>query len=158
MYEICSYTYKIGKFFLKQEDIRGKIIDMVERGFLINDDSKLLYEELTEHKFGEPAKEDEAKEEAHEDYPPEPYNKTGEASCNDTAVSKPERKVIRTTFARQKVFPNELYLWQRKIRRFKELWRGRYASYSPDGERVANRTGIGKSDTRTMARIRGDTE
>lgn len=120
--------------------------------------ANVIFAKLTGHKFGEPAKVEPVHEEEHEDYPPEPYNKTGEASCNEEAEITPERKAIRTTFSRQKVFPNELYSTRRKMRRFKELWRGRYASYSPDGERVANRTGIGKSDTRTMVRIRGDTE
>ena len=156
LHKFCSYTYKVGKFFMEQEDIRGKIIDMVESGFLINDGAKLLYEELTGYGLGKPAKVNEAKEETHEDYPPEPYNKTGESSCNE-AGSMTDRKDVRTTFSRQKAFPNKLYSARRKIRRFKPFSCFIYTNYHPIGESVANQTGSGKSGGYSVVAIRGST-
>ena len=158
LHKFCSYTYKVGKSFMEQEDIPGKIIDLVERGFLINDGAKLLYEELTGHKFGEPAKVEPVHEEEHEDYPPEPYNKTGKASCNEAAGNPPESKAIRTTFSRQKVFPNKLYSARRKIRRFKPFSCLRYANYHSCGESAANQTGSGKSGGYSVIAIRGSTK
>ena len=92
-----------------------------------------------------------------EDYPPEPYNKTGEASCNDEAGSTTESKAIRTTFARQKVFSNELYSARRKMRRYKPRYFVRYTNYHSRGESVANRTGSGKSGGYSVVTIRGST-
>ena len=113
-YTLGGYTHGAASFLKEQQDIKAKIVSMIEEGGICTESAKLLYEELTGHKFGEPAKVNEAKEEAQEDYPPEPYNKTGEASCNDEAVNVSERKAIRTTFSRQKVFPNKLYSARRK--------------------------------------------
>ena len=155
LYKVCAYTYKISKFFMKQEDIPGKIIDLVGRGILTRDDAKLLYGKLTEHNMGEPAKADSAQEETHEDYPPEPYNRTGEASCNDEAGSTLKKKAIRTTFIRQKAFPNELYYARRKIRRFKRLSFAGYTNYHSRGESSANRTQTAKTSYCLAAMARG---
>lgn len=155
LYILGGYTRGTATFLKHQTDIKAKIVSMIEAGGICTESAKVLYEKLTGHKFGEPAKEDEAKKEAHEDYPPEPYNKTGEASCNDEAGSTTERKAIRTTFSWQKVFPNELYSTRRKMRRFKRLSCLRYTNCHSRGESVANQTEMGKSGGYSVVAIRG---
>ena len=70
---------------------------------------------------------------------------------------KPERKATRTAFARQKVFPNELYLRRRKIRRFKRLSFAGYTNYHPRVESAANQAEIGSKRAPGTLRIRGST-
>ena len=118
-YTLGGYTHGVASFLKEQTDIKAKIVSMIEEGGISTESAKLLYEKLTGHKFGEPAKVEPVHEEAHEDYPPEPYNKTGEASCNEAAGNPPESKAIRTTFSRQKVFPTESFQLRHKISRFK---------------------------------------
>ena len=125
-YTLGGYTRGVASFLKEQPDIKAKIVSMIEEGGISTESAKILYEKLTGHKFGEPAKVEPVHEEASEDYPPEPYNKTGEASCNEEAKITPERKAIRTTFSRQKVFSNELYSTRRKMRRFKPRYFVRY--------------------------------
>lgn len=157
LYILGGYTRGVASFLKEQPDIKAKIVSMIEAGGISTESAKLLYEKLTGHKFGEPAKVEPTQEEAHEDYPPEPYNKTGEASCNEAAGNPPESKSIRTTFSRQKVFPNKLYSARRKIRRFKPRYFVRYINYHSIGESAANRTGSGKSGGYSAVTIRGST-
>lgn len=145
LYILGGYTRGTATFIKHQIDIKAKIVSMIEAGGICTESAKILYEKITAHTLGKPAKVEPAPEETHEDYPPEPYNRTGEASCNDEAVNVSERKAIRTTFARQKVFPNELHFARRKIRRFKRISFARYTNYHSRGESAANQTGSGKS-------------
>ena len=156
-YTLGGYTRGVASFLKEQTDIKAKIISMIEEGGICTESAKLLYEELTGHKFGEPAKVEPVHEEEHEDYPPEPYNKTGEASCNDEAVNVSERKAIRTTFSWQKVFPTELFYARRKIRRFKRLSFAGYTNYHSRGESAANQTEMCKSGGYSVVAIRGST-
>ena len=156
-YTLGGYTNGVASFLKGQQDIKAKIVSMIEEGGINTESAKLLYEKLTGHKFGEPAKVEPVHEETSEDYPPEPYNKTGEASCNDEAEITPERKAIRTTFSRQKAFPNELYLQKLKMRRFNRLSFVGYTNYHSRGESVANQTGSGKSGGYSVVAIRGST-
>ena len=156
-YTLGGYTRGVASFLKEQTDIKAKIVSMIEAGGISTESAKLLYEKLTGHKFGEPAKVEPTQEEAHEDYPPEPYNKTGEASCNDEAEITPERKAIRTTFSRQKAFPNELYLQKRKMRRYKPFSCLRYTNYHLWEESAVKRKRNGNTSV-YRALIRGETK
>lgn len=134
---------KCGSFHVEQTEVKAKI----------------LYEKITGLKLGKYAKTktEPTQEKTHEDYPPEPYNETGKTSCNDELGNTPERKATRTAFARQKVFPNELYLRRRKIRRFKRLSFAGYTNYHPRVESAANQAEIGSKRAPGTLRIRGST-
>lgn len=155
LYILGGYTRGVATFLKEQLDIKAKIVSMIEEGGICTESAKILYEKLTGHTLGKTAKAEPAQEETHEDYPPEPYNETGKTSCNDEAVSKPERKSIRATFARQKVFPTELYYARRKIRRFKRLSFAGYTNYHSHGESFANRTQTAKTSYCLAAMARG---
>ena len=156
LYILGGYTRGTATFLKHQTDIKAKIVSMIEEGGISTESAKVLYEKLTGHKFGEPAKVEPVHEEEHEDYPPEPYNKTGKASCNDEAVNVSERKAIRTTFSWQKVFPNELYLQKRKMRRYKRLSFAGYTNYQLNKESALERKRNGNTRVyRTL--IRGET-
>lgn len=155
LYILGGYTRGVASFLKEQTDIKAKIVSMIEEGGISAESTKLLYKKLTGHKFGGPAKVEPKQEESHEDYPPEPYNKTGEASCNEEAEITPERKDVRTTFSRQKVFPTELYYARRKIRRYKPFSCLRYTNYHYRGESGSNQTGSGKSGGYSVVTIRG---
>lgn len=157
LYILGGYTRGVASFLKEQPDIKAKIVSMIEEGGISTESAKILYEKLTGHKLGEPAKVDPVHEEEHEDYPPEPYNETGKTSCNDELGNTPERKATRTAFARQKVFPNELYLRRRKIRRFKRLSFAGYTNYHPRVESAANQAEIGSKRAPGTLRIRGST-
>ena len=152
LYILGRYTRGTATFLKHQTDIKAKIVSMIEEGGISAESTKILYEKLTGHKFGEPAKVEPVHEEASEDYPPEPYNKAEEASGSTL-----ERKAIRTTFSRQKVFPNKLYSARRKISRFKPRCFVEYTNYQLDKESALERKRNGNTSVyRTL--IRGETQ
>ena len=157
LYTLGRYGRGVASFLKEQTDIKAKIVSMIEAGGVSTESAKILYEKITGHTLGAFGKVGPTQEKTHEDYPPEPYNRTGKTSCNDETVSKPERKVIRTTFARQKVFSNELYSARRKISRFKRLSRLRYTNYHSRREKVLKRKRNGNTSVYRVL-IRGETE
>ena len=139
-YTLGGYTHGVASFLKEQQDIKAKIVSMIEEGGISTESAKVLYEKLTGKEFGKIGKTEPVHEEASEDYPPEPYNRTEKASG-----STPERKATRTTFSWQKVFPNDLYSTRRKMRRFKPFSCLRYTNYHLCGESAENQTGSGES-------------
>ena len=162
LYILGGYTRGTATFLKHQTDIKAKIVSMIEEGGICTESAKLLYEELTVHKFGEPAKVEPVHKETHEDYPPEPYNKekyenvaTSYERFQDRTICGRFQKNMCPNYLRQNVFPTELYYARRKIRRYKPFSCLRYTNYHPIGESAANRTGSGKSGGYSVVTIRG---
>lgn len=160
-YILGGYTRGVAAFLKEQQDIQTKIISMIDEGSITTESAQILYEKITGHVLGEPAKSEPVHEETHEDYPPEPYNEVTETlETVRQTVGKHEQK--RATegnmLLRQKVFPNELYLRKRKIRRFKLLYRVEYINYHSCRESAVNQTGIAKSGVHSVVMIRGSTK
>ena len=148
--DVVTRSNNCNSLHVEQREVKAKIVSMIGAGGICTESAKILYEKLTGKEFGKIGKTEPVHEEASEDYPPEPYNKTGEASGET-----PERKAIRTTFSWQKVFPTELYYARRKIRRFKRLSFAGYTNYHSREESAANQTGSGKSGGYSVVAIRG---
>ena len=66
LYILGGYTRGVATFLKHQTDIKAKIVSMIEEGGISTESAKILYEKLTGHKFGEPAKVEPTQEEAHE--------------------------------------------------------------------------------------------
>lgn len=174
-YTLGGYTRGVASFLKEQPDIQAKIVSMIEEGGICTESAKILYEKLTGHKFGEPAKEDEAKKEAHEDYPPEPYNKEKSENVASLATIKTRnvatsyerfqdrticgrfQKNMRPNYLRQKVFPTESFQSRCKIRRYKPFSCLRYTNYQLNKESALERKRNGNTSVyRTL--IRGETQ
>lgn len=175
LYILGGYTRGVATFLKGQSDIESKIVYMIEEGGISTESANILYEKLTGQVLGEPAKEEQAKEETHEDYPPEPYNKEKSEKVASLATFKTrnvatsyERFQDRTicvrfqknmcpNYLRQKVFPAESFQARRKISRFKPLYFVGYTNYHICKENALERKRNGNTSV-YRALIRGETK
>lgn len=172
-YILGGYTRGVAAFLKEQQDIQTKIISMIDEGSITTESAKILYEKLTGHTLGEPAKVEPVHKETHEDYPPEPYNKekyenvaslatvktrnvaTSYERFQDRTICGRFQKNMRPNYLRQKVFPTESFQTRLKMSRFKPRYFVRYANHHSRVESAANQTGSGKSGGYSVVTIRG---
>lgn len=64
--DIVTGSNNCNSLHVEQREVKAKIVSMIEEGGICTESAKILYEKLTGHKFGEPAKVEPTQEEAHE--------------------------------------------------------------------------------------------
>ena len=160
-YILGRYTRGVATFLKEQPDIQATIVSMIDEGSITTESARILYKKLTGHEDIKPGSSKSADEEEHEDYPPEPYNEkdadTAQTVTETVTKCRQERNCCRIIPIQQKVFPDELLLKIRKIRRFKPRYFVGYTNNHIYEENSLERKRNGNTSVYRIL-IRGETE